>query len=523
MLVPSHPSKAPARGRRPANPLWLAVLFLLVTTPLIARNPPPTARIELESLGFQPLIPQYLLAGSSLLTLDYVDNTHLLLTFSARRLLKRIPGDPPTDQDRTVDALLLEAPSGKLLARTEWRLHDHGQYLWSLGHGQFMLRIRDLLTTFAPLDHLDQDPFAQRPFLKTSRRIAAIQLSPLDDLLTLETTDPPPAVLDPVLDPDPNLSNPALAHDHVQINFFRLLPPGPGRDYVVPRVAGTALSRHIVALPLNAAGYLDVLDQGRQSWAFDFDSYAGKTLQLGVFGSTCRPYPSFVSASEFIAFSCHGGTTRQELSAFNLRGDQMWEQTMSGSFLSPSFVYAPASGRFALERLIVSSAAIETDSITQAEITAQTVDVFQTDSGKMLLHVECSPTARAGQNFSLSPDGLSFAVVHDGGIEIYRLPDLTTKDQAAIKRSSASAPEPNEAPVRFISAASPTPSQTDSSTTPPPPPTAPAPETTPAASTTATSNASQPEPTTAQPAMSPTADEPRKPPTLYEPGESRSQ
>src|SRR5882762_9306931 len=173
MPVPS-PVLAPADSARrsgPTAPIWtvplrfflLTICLVLPTAALAARPPQPTTRILLEPLGLQPISSRYLLAGSSMLTLHYVDDKHLLVTFAARRLIRRTIDDPPTDQDHNTDALLLELPSGRVLARAEWHLHDHGQYLWNLGHGQFMLRIRDTFTTFAPLANLAHDEsFLQR-------------------------------------------------------------------------------------------------------------------------------------------------------------------------------------------------------------------------------------------------------------------------------------------------------------------------------------------------------------------------
>src|SRR6185312_12787919 len=116
----------------------LALLFSVAAVPLFARGPEPETRIPLDSLGFQAQSPQFLEAGSSMFTLNYVDDHHLLLTFGVHKLMERIPNDPPDDEDRMVEAVLLEAPSGKVLARADWRLHDSGQYLWSLGHGRFL-------------------------------------------------------------------------------------------------------------------------------------------------------------------------------------------------------------------------------------------------------------------------------------------------------------------------------------------------------------------------------------------------
>lgn len=523
-------------GRRWASRLRLALLVLLSCSQLYARNPQPVTRIPLDQFGFQPLIAQFLLDGSSLLTLHYVDDSHLLLTFNSRRLITRIPGDPLEDRDRTVDALLLELPSGRVLARTEWRLHDHGQYLWSLDHGHFLLRIRNTVTTFAPLDNLEKgDPFIQQSFLRTSRKIVTIRLSPLADFVTVETVESPSVSADPDLVAS-SLQGPAAPFppSDVQLNFYRLTPPGPTHDRFIPRVAGFALSKQAVDLPVNATGYLRVLDQGHQRWAFDFKPYTGKVLELALYDSTCRPYPIIVSASEFVTFGCHGDGGRQQLAAFNFRGDQMWEQTLSGSYLSPSIAYAPVGGRFALGRLIVTSAAISTDSLTPAEVASESVDVYQIASGKILLHVECTPTARAGQNFTFSPDGLNFAIIHDSAIEIHRLPALSPRDQTAIKLAATSAPAPNDAPVNVTGFASKTPPEDDATAETPPirlsePPAKPtaAEQTPPSALADTASDEENPTPTPppaadrTSAAGDPPPEKPRKPPTLYEPGEAK--
>ena len=115
-------------GWRRLHPRRVAVAMLLawMALPLhaaVARDPVAlAARIPLAPMGFEPLSQEFLLAGSSMLTVDFVDEDHLLVTFGVRRLMKRDAKDPANDADRTVGAFLLELPSGKVLAQTEWRL-----------------------------------------------------------------------------------------------------------------------------------------------------------------------------------------------------------------------------------------------------------------------------------------------------------------------------------------------------------------------------------------------------------------
>lgn len=447
MPVPHAPLDHPRRHLRRSLLLLLSLFSLLLPATLFAAGPRPSIRISLEDVGFMPLSPRYLIDGSSMLALHYVDATHLLVTFDARRLIPRVPNDPPTDQDHNVDLLLLKLPSGRVLARSELLVHDHGQYLWNLGHGEFLLRIHDTFTTFAPLANLASGkPFLQFPFLRTNRHVIAVILSPEADFITIESTDPLPLV-----DPDPSFAAAFGPSDpprptSVQLNFYRVGLPQPSGQ-IVPRNAGMALSRHAIELPLTSEGLLNVLDQGHYRWAFDFKSHAGKRLELALFDSTCRPVPFFISPSEFLVFGCHGGTTRQLLAGFNLRGDATWQQMLSGSYIAPSFVFAPVAGRFALGRLIINSAVVGVDSLDPSMVIAESVDVIQNDSGKTLFHTECTPAARAGQNFALAPDGMSIAVIRDGSVEIYSLPPLGPQDKTAIQLAQKTAPPATEASV----------------------------------------------------------------------------
>ena len=521
----------------------LAWLLVLIATPLFARVPEPTLRIPLENLGFQPLSPEFLLNGSSMLTLHYIDDKHLLFTFVTHRLIPRLPDEPPDDQDRMVDALLLELPTGKILARTSWHLHDHAQYLWNLGHGHFLLRVRDTLTTFAPLANLSAGhPFEQSPFLiSAERRLSALILSPESDLLIIETvkhTPPEEKPKTPLFGPTPA---PKLEEkDLVQVNFYRLRSE-EGSAPLHPIYAGAVATTHTSDIPATIAGYLAVVDQGHQHWAFDFHSYSGKVAELSPFDSTCFPAPLFVSHSEFIAFGCRGGQTMQQIGGFNMRGDEMWEQGLFGDFIAPSMSYAPSGGRFALSRIMLRHSAVPDQMISNDEVSSQTVIVYQTGTGKQLIHADCSPVERAGQNFTLSPDGLALAIVHTDAIEIYNLPPLSDKDEAELKLAETSAPPESNLPVHFSTqAASSTATDPDTSAPQPKPEPVSPPAATPAAATDTpppasnqppassqppapTSEAAKPlppaltEPPASQPSGDPAPDQPehRAPPTLY--------
>lgn len=479
----------------------VTLLLLALASPLsYAATRPPDTRVSLESLGYVPFSTPVLTSGASILTLNYVDNHHLLVTFSIRRLLKRIPDDPPQDVDRSIDAVLVDLPSGNVLARTAWRMHDPAQYLWPLGNGHFLLRIRDRLSTISPLlDLKSGDAFKEHPLLVSPRPIGAVLLSPDASLLILESLDHLPPVeperspspgtrayaaaqaakqaaagapaaspaanqpATPAANPPPSQSGsqsttpasspqqalvttPLKTRTPVEIHFYRLRQKeGDGELYA--QSSGALHARTLVSVPADGAGFISILDEGRQHWAFNYNFYRGKVEELSPFDSTCHPVPVLVSRSEFIAFGCRSGTQRQMMGGFNLRGEEMWEQGIPETYLNPAFAFAPPSGRFAFGRVTTDAVVGDPSSLSPSQFSSQLVTVFQTDSGKPVLRLECTPILPAGQNFDLSPDGADLAIIRDSVIEIHHLPPLSAKDRAGIAKAAALAPEPSEGPI----------------------------------------------------------------------------
>jgi hypothetical protein len=91
-------------------------------------------------------------------------------------------------------------------------------------------------------------------------------------------------------------------------------------------------------------------------------------------------------------------------------------------------------------------------------VTAQEVRVYQSYDGREVFRIDLTPVERAGQNFALSPDGMRLAVMRETqvhhaatkdygaytqketGVEVYALPPPTKEDEAAVKSAEAQAP-----------------------------------------------------------------------------------
>ena len=154
------------------------------------KTPKPVVTLKLADLGYPGVSQGFLDSGSSMLSVHFVDSEHLLVTYSLRGLVERIPDDPPDDDDRAVAGVLVELPSGKVLARTRWHLHDHAQYLWPLGRGRFLLRTKSAFTVIAPMKGMETgDAFRQMKFVELQeQQVDWVAVSPDGEVVTLESS-----------------------------------------------------------------------------------------------------------------------------------------------------------------------------------------------------------------------------------------------------------------------------------------------------------------------------------------------
>jgi hypothetical protein len=231
--------------------------------------------------------------------------------------------------------------------------------------------------------------------------------------------------------------------------------------------AGAIRTRAALALPMTSAGFLDVLEGRKDTWMFNFNEHSGKVDELAAWDTSCFPRATFVGHSEFVAFGCRGSNDKHEIAGFNLKGEQMWQQGFFDYYIAPIFEFAPSAGRFALGRTILAVPLDPEVPVPASAVSTQEVRVYQTYSGKQIFRAECSPVQRAGQNFSLSADGLQLAVIretttrrvvkgdldeyteHRASVEVYALPPLSDKDLAAIKDVEKVAPVDTGARIDF--------------------------------------------------------------------------
>ncbi|SEC38175.1 hypothetical protein [Terriglobus roseus] len=405
--------------------LFVAAVATLLCLPALraedvtAAKPAPTPAITLplDIMGYRPITSSASLrAGYTNATINFIDSKHLLLTYTAKKLIPRSAEQREGDDDHFVRAVVISLPDGKVLREAEWRVHDRASYLWPLANGHFLLRIRGDFYSLDPLGSFNKEHLGQRTLLESDDELQALEFSPERDLMLVETS-PPLKIGD----------DPAEAKDRpVSATFYRLAVDETGAVRLGNR--GRAISKDPFSLAFTSMGVLQTVREDRTHWGFDFHTFAGKNIELAGFTSTCRPRSIFVSDAEFYAYGCRGGEDRKLMGGFNLLAEAKWVFTTDDAPLWLSVDMAPDTGRFAVRNTLTTVGMQGSDRPDADEIRGQEIRVYSGRAGEELLRVTSSPVQRPGGNFALSSDGLQLAVLNGLHVEIYRLPPLSPAD-----------------------------------------------------------------------------------------------
>jgi hypothetical protein len=398
-------------------PALVALLLWAALTPVCASsshaNPPaaePEHRILVEPLGYRPPGSLYLLSERAFSTLDFIDADHLLFTFHQARLLRRETDAGKGDSDQIIQALTLKLPEGTVQASAEWRMHDRSRYLWSIGGGKFLVRQRDSFL-------LTDSSLQLKPYVEVATPVMATEISADGRILVIEHEFE---------------RHTADQHNRLTAQAEKFGDAPPSEDTEITML-DTASRRTITSLrtespihlPATTEGYVGVKrDKNQDQFVLTFYPFEGKSVVLGKVASTCTPHENFLSARALLIESCGPKTADTYLDAWTIDGKKLWTGMRESHFVWPTFAYAAAGTRFAVGLLRVTHAINLADSLNDEDVREQVVQVYEVASGALLLTVPASPVLTAGQNFALSADGERLAVLHQGAVEIYRLPPL---------------------------------------------------------------------------------------------------
>ena len=411
--------------------------------------PEPELSIPAGPLGFAPPAPFYLGSRLSQVSLNFLDESHLLFTFRVPGLISREhkassqpPGEPPTidekHNERHVRAVVLDLPSGKVSAEALWRLHDAAPYLLMLKNQKFLLRDRNTVRIGDAGLHLDL-------FLRFPGSVSFLETSPDERLLVASTTEQPApakaaesehknsdngsADSSPDRGSDPNHEETSAEEQ----TLLRILRMDNRSVLLFSRVEGV---KH---LPIDGDGFYEALRGSGSNWMISFQDFHGASIPLANVESACSPALDVMASGVVLVSSCspYGG---RKLSAVTQDKRNLWEVTTPPTKVWPMLSHSAGGLRLARETLDVSHAVGPNFPLDMSDIRGETVQVYDLANGKLELTVPASPILDGGGNFALSPSGNRLAVLSGGAIQIFNLPVAPALTVLSAHSSTAAKP-----------------------------------------------------------------------------------
>src|SRR5215472_13424729 len=367
----------------------------------------PTTRIDLSPVGFhEPSRMDRIAEYQPSLSLDFIDANHVLLTFNRKQLIKRQPECVADHQDRLMHAAVLEIPSGKVIAETDWYLHDRRRYLWPLSSGKFLLRKWNNL--FVVDSNLQETPL-----LKSPKDLLWVSVTPDGSQIITETEN----------DRKPSDSG-HQASSKTQPKFVVQF-----LDVKTLENQRTLLFNNFTNLTGTSAGYADVIRK-RDVWLLRFGPSVSKRHNLSRVRSQTVPVVLYPTENTLLIGRCATSGCNYGVTAFTLTGQRLWRQHWPGLRSFPEITRSEDRSRFGVSTLLVepspsgSSNSEDSDEdpfqakASERDVLRQEIQVFETASGTTVLSVSISPAVVTGQNVSLSPDGRRLALLRGSSLDL---------------------------------------------------------------------------------------------------------
>lgn len=373
---------------------------------------PAAFSIPVEPLGFFAPGAIYQGQRESMVSLDFLDEDHLLFTFHAPGLIRR-EGSPAAENERQIRALVLALPGGMLDAEALWTVHDRGRYLWMLNDGRFLLRdLNELRIGDASLE--------LKPSLQFQGPLLWLELDPTQDLVATDSSEPVGTKPQPGSVPSPSTASAWVTTDEVKSYaqpdiVLRIVQLATGQVMLVSR------TRTTVHLPINSEGLVETLRGKAHEWVLNMHYYTGGNRSIGKLDSMCAPSVEFVSNPEVLITTCNPDNSRWMM-AMSTDGKRLWNAAKPPTQIWPRLIMAPNGLRVARETLMVTHEVDTFSPLSFDDVKGQLVEVYDAITGKVDLTAPASPILDGGGNVAISPSARRVAILDGGAIQVYELP-----------------------------------------------------------------------------------------------------
>ena len=385
----------------------------------------PAFSIPVEPLGFFAPGAIYQGQRDSLVSLDFLDEDHLLFTFHAPGLITR-QGNPAASNERQIRAVVLVLPGGAVASEALWAVHDRDRYLWMLNDGHFLLRDRGDLK-------LGSSTLELTPLFHFRGPLLWLEVNPSQDLLVTNSREP----VD--VKPKPgDVSSPPTASAQMTVDGDTSSSPGKDGSTsgeqanaspdvvlrILRRETGKVMlmsrTRRTVHLPINSDGWVEILRGKGHEWILNLNYFRGGSRIIGKIDSMCAPSVEFVSNPELLVTTCNPDESRWMV-ALSTDGKRLWNASKPGTQIWPRLIMAPNGLRLARETLLATHTVNVMSPLSFDDVKAQWVEVYDASSGKVELTAPANPILDGGGNVAISPSARRVAILDSGAIRVYEL------------------------------------------------------------------------------------------------------
>jgi hypothetical protein len=382
---------------------------------------PAAFAVPVEPLGFFAPGAIYQGQRESLVSLDFLDEDHLLFTFHSPGLIRR-EGRPAVDDERQIRAVVLALPDGRVNAEALWTLHDRGRYVWMLNDGHFLLRDQNIL-------QLGDASLELKPSLTFQGPLLWLEMDPSDELVATDSREPEVAKARAGSVMSPATASAWVTSDEGNTNgqpniVLRILRRATGQVMLVSR------TRTTVHLPINSEGFVESLRGKGHEWVLNLNYFKGGNRVIGKLDSMCAPSVEFVSNPEVLVTTCNPDNSRWMV-ALSTDGKRLWNASKPPTQIWPRLIMAPNGLRVARETLIATHPVDTFSPLSFDDVTGQLVEVYDALTGHVDLTAPASPILDGGGNVAISPSARRVAILDAGAIRVYELPSPASSSPAA--------------------------------------------------------------------------------------------
>lgn len=369
--------------------------------------------LPLAGFGDQPRPVQHITGLDHGASVHFLGEDQILLTFTRHTLLPRSSDNNAWASDpRSVRGVLISRVDGHVLRVKDWTVSDNiGPFAWALGNGLVMAHVGHDLVTFGP------GLTIQRRF-RLAGPLLFLSASPEGNLLLLAT-----------------VHEKHTEKEHAEIASF----VGPGvpidEEYdltglnVAFQVTG---ARRVTAEPLRPAllhaSMVSARPMRGSEWLLEESTWEGQSKRFAHFRSICPLQIQSFPGDLLLVQGCSPIEARTTwYRVLNAQGSTLFK----GSCPYSDLIQQAQSGHDGRLFVIASShfnqPVDRTTDLQIGDFTNLTVNVYDTATGKQFFAARLPRGSAQEDTFSLSPSGLTLAVLTSNSLQLFPLPAPPTK------------------------------------------------------------------------------------------------